>query len=165
MGEIEQSILGKVLDINMIQKILPHRYPFLFVDRIIEIKENKVIGIKNVTIDEPFFQGHFPGHPVMPGVMVIEALAQAAAILAYRTTGTGPGGDALFFFAGIDHARFRRQVVPGDQLHLEVDLIRIARGLGKFRTRALVGGDVAAEAELMAALRYSNTAAPAAGNP
>ena len=154
------------LDINGIKRYLPHRYPFLLVDRVLACEPGKMLrAVKNVTMNEPFFQGHFPGHPVMPGVMVIEALAQAAAILAYRTTGTGPGGDALFFFAGIDHARFRRQVVPGDQLHLEVDLIRIARGLGKFRTRALVGGAVAAEAELMAALRYSNTAAPAAGNP
>jgi len=154
------------LDINGIMRYLPHRYPFLLLDRVLACEPGKMIRAhKNVTMNEPFFQGHFPGHPVMPGVMVIEALAQAAAILAYRSTGTGPGGDALFFFAGIDNARFRRQVVPGDQLHLEVDLIRIARGLGKFRTRALVGGELAAEAELMAALRYSNTAAPAAGNP
>ena len=154
------------LDINGIMRYLPHRYPFLLLDRILACEPGKMIRAqKNVTMNEPFFQGHFPGLPVMPGVLVIEALAQAAAILAYRSTGTGPGGDALFFFAGIDNARFRRRVVPGDQLHLEVDLIRIARGLGKFRTRALVGGDLAAEAELMAALRYSNTAAPAAGNP
>ena len=114
---------------------------------------------KNVTMNEQFFQGHFPGHPVMPGVIVIEALAQAAAILAYRSTGTGPGGDALFFFAGIDNARFRRQVVPGDQLRLEVEVIRIMRGIGKFACRALVGEDMAAEAELMAALRRSVPAA------
>jgi 3-hydroxyacyl-[acyl-carrier-protein] dehydratase len=154
------------LDINGIMRYLPHRYPFLLLDRILACEPGKMIRAqKNVTMNEPFFQGHFPGLPVMPGVLVIEALAQAAAILAYRSTGTGPGGDALFFFAGIDNARFRRRVVPGDRLDLEVDLIRIARGLGKFRTRALVGGDLAAEAELMAALRYSNTAAPAAGNP
>ena len=108
-------------------------------------------------MNEPFFQGHFPGFPVMPGVLIIEALAQAASILAYQSTATGEGSDALFFFAGIDNARFRRQVGPGDQLNLEVDTIRIARGLGKFKTRALVDGEIAAEAELMAALRFPRT--------
>jgi 3-hydroxyacyl-[acyl-carrier-protein] dehydratase len=154
------------LDINGIMRYLPHRYPFLLVDRVLVCEPGKMIRAqKNVTINEPFFQGHFPGFPVMPGVMVIEALAQAAAILAYRSTGTGAGSDALFFFAGIDNARFRRQVLPGDQLSLEVGVIRIARGLGKFTARALVGEEVAAEAELMAALRYPSPAAPAAGNP
>jgi len=145
------------LDINGIMRYLPHRYPFLLVDRVLACEPGKMIlAHKNVTMNEPFFQGHFPGHPVMPGVMVIEALAQAAAILAYRSTGTGPGGDALFFFAGIDNARFRRQVVPGDQLRLEVQVIRIMRGIGKFACRALVGDDLAAEGDLMAALRRSD---------
>jgi len=149
------------LDINGIMRYLPHRYPFLLIDRVLACEPGKMIRAqKNVTMNEQFFQGHFPGHPVMPGVIVIEALAQAAAILAYRSTGTGPGGDALFFFAGIDNARFRRQVVPGDQLRLEVEVIRIMRGIGKFACRALVGEDMAAEAELMAALRRS---VPAAG--
>jgi 3-hydroxyacyl-[acyl-carrier-protein] dehydratase len=148
------------LDINGIMRYLPHRYPFLLLDRVLACEPGKMIRAeKNVTMNEPFFPGHFPGFPVMPGVLVIEALAQAAAILAYRSTGTGPGGDALFFFAGIDHARFRRQVVPGDQLRLEVDVIRIMRGIGKFACRALVGDEIAAEAELMAALRRSATAA------
>ena len=142
------------LDINGIMRYLPHRYPFLLVDRVLACEPGKMIrALKNVTMNEPFFPGHFPGLPVMPGVLVIEALAQAAAILAYRTVGTGPGGDALFFFAGIDNARFRRQVVPGDQLRLEVQVIRIMRGIGKFACRALVGDEMAAEAELMAALR------------
>jgi 3-hydroxyacyl-[acyl-carrier-protein] dehydratase len=146
------------LDIKGIMRYLPHRYPFLLLDRVTACEPPKMIrALKNVTMNEPFFQGHFPGFPVMPGVLIIEALAQAASILAYRSTGTGPGSDALFFFAGIDNARFRRQVGPGDQLCLEVDTIRIARGLGKFRTRALVGTEVAAEAELMAALRFPRT--------
>jgi 3-hydroxyacyl-[acyl-carrier-protein] dehydratase len=148
------------LDINGIKRYLPHRYPFLLLDRVLECEPGRMIrALKNVTMNEPFFQGHFPAFPVMPGVLVIEALAQAAAILAYRSTGIGPGGDVLFFFAGIDNARFRQQVVPGDQLRLEVDVIRIKRGIGKFRTRALVGDDVAAEADLMAALRRSDTTA------
>ena len=151
------------LDISGIMRYLPHRYPFLLVDRVLACEPGKMLrAVKNVTINEPFFAGHFPAFPVMPGVLVIEALAQAAAILAYRSTRTGPGGDALFFFAGIDHARFRRQVVPGDQLRLEVDAIRIKRGIGKFATRALVGDDIAAEAELMAALRQSDAAGSSA---
>ena len=142
------------LDIHGITRYLPHRYPFLLLDRVLSCYSGKTIrAVKNVTINEPFFPGHFPDFPVMPGVLVIEALAQAAAILAYVSTGTPPGGDHLFFFAGIDAARFRRQVVPGDRLDLEVDVIRIVRGIGKFNARAIVGGELAAEAELMAILR------------
>jgi 3-hydroxyacyl-[acyl-carrier-protein] dehydratase len=142
------------MDINAIAATLPHRYPMLLVDRVLLCEPGKRLrAIKNVTMNEPFFQGHFPGFPVMPGVLVIEALAQAAAILAYRTAGTRADGDSLFFFAGIDSARFRRVVVPGDQLTLEVEVVRIVRGVGKFATVAKVGDEVAAEAELMAALR------------
>lgn len=145
------------MDINAIMMTLPHRYPMLLVDRVLSCVPGKNLrAIKNVTVNEPFFPGHFPGFPVMPGVMVIEALAQAAAILAYRTAGTRAQGDSLFFFAGIDKARFRRQVVPGDQLILEVEVLRIVRGVGKFATRAKVGDEIAAEAELMAALRSAN---------
>src|SRR6478672_7021491 len=132
-----------LLDIDAIRAILPHRYPFLLVDAIVELEPERIVGIKNVTANEPFFPGHFPDYPVMPGVLVVEALAQAAAILAYRSTGTPPGGDHLFFFAGIDTARFRRQVVPGDRLDLVVDVIRIVRGIGKFNARAQVGGELA----------------------
>jgi len=146
------------MDIHAIAATLPHRYPMLLVDRVLSCEPGKSLrAIKNVTINEPFFTGHFPGFPVMPGVLVIEALAQAAAILAYRTAGTRADGDSLFFFAGIDNARFRRQVTPGDTLTLDVEVLRIVRGIGKFATVARVGNEIAAEAELMAALR---TAAP-----
>ena len=152
------------LDINGIMGYLPHRYPLLLVDRVLGCVPGKTLrALKNVTMNEPFFAGHFPAHPVMPGVLVIEALAQAAAILAYRTTGAKAEDGALIFFAGIDNARFRRQVVPGDQLILEVDQVRIVRGLGKYLARATVDGEIAAEAELMAALRTGKPASPAGG--
>jgi len=141
-------------DIVEIFKQLPHRYPFLLVDRILECVPGKTIrGLKNVTINEPFFHGHFPGFPVMPGVLVIEALAQASGLLAYVSGDARSGGGSLIFFAGIDNARFRKQVVPGDQLILEAEVIRVVRGVGKFRTRATVGGELACEAELIAAIR------------
>ena len=144
------SVLGP----EEILAILPHRYPFLLVDRIQEIVHNEyAVGIKNVTLNEPFFQGHFPEFPVMPGVLVIEALAQLASILAWRTAGRMPGDGTLLFFAGIDGARFRRRVLPGDRLMLEADLIRQVRAVGKHAVRALVDGELVAEAELMAALR------------
>jgi len=146
MGEIEQNILGKVLDINMIQKILPHRYPFLFVDKIIEIKENKVIGIKNVTIDEPFFQGHFPGHPIMPGVLIIEAMAQVGGVGALNMKGNL---GKLAYFLSIDNARFRKPVVPGDTLMIEVDLLKSKLNVMKVHGVVKVGDDIVAEADLM----------------
>jgi 3-hydroxyacyl-[acyl-carrier-protein] dehydratase len=150
------------LDVNGIMEFLPHRYPFLLVDRVLACEPGKTLrAIKNVTMNEPFFAGHFPGHPVMPGVLVIEALAQASAILAYRTPGPHNSEGALFLFAGIDNARFRRQVAPGDQLLLEVEVLRIVRGVGKFAARATVDGEMAAQAELMAALRPGTPAATA----
>ena len=130
-----------------IQKILPHRYPFLLVDRIVEMEPGKhIVGLKNVTVNEPFFQGHFPGKPVMPGVLIIEAMAQvgAAGILSLPEF---QGKIALF--AGIDKARFRRQVVPGDQLRIEVNVIKLRGSVGKSEAKAYVGGEIAAEAELM----------------
>ncbi|HHX94728.1 MAG TPA: 3-hydroxyacyl-ACP dehydratase FabZ [Clostridia bacterium] len=139
-----------MLSIDDIQRILPHRYPFLLVDRILDMEPGKrVVGIKNVTVNEAFFQGHFPGKPVMPGVLVIEAMAQvgAAGILAMSEF---EGKIALF--AGIDKARFRRQVVPGDQLRIEVNVLRLRGSVGKSEARAYVGEDLAAEAELMFAV-------------
>jgi 3-hydroxyacyl-[acyl-carrier-protein] dehydratase len=142
------------MDILEIMEYLPHRYPMLLVDRITELVPGASIrGIKNVTMNEPFFPGHFPGWPVMPGVLIVEALAQLASILAWKTVGRKPGDGWNIFFAGIDDARFRRMVMPGDQLVLEGTLNRQVRGIGKYSMRALVGGDVAAEAELMAAMR------------
>jgi len=144
----------QTLDIAEILKQLPHRYPFLLVDRILACDPGVSIrGLKNVTFNEPFFQGHFPGFPLMPGVLVIEALAQLSALLAYYSGEAKPCGKSLIYFAGIDGARFKRQVVPGDQLILEAEVIRIIRGIGKFRTRATVDGELACEAELIAAIR------------
>jgi len=142
------------LDIGAIMQHLPHRYPFLLVDRVLECVPGKSIrGLKNVTLNEPFFQGHFPGFPLMPGVLVIEALAQISGLLAYMSGEAKSDGRSLIFFAGIDNARFKRQVVPGDQLILEADVVRIVRGVGKFKTRASVAGELACEAELIAAIR------------
>jgi 3-hydroxyacyl-[acyl-carrier-protein] dehydratase len=142
------------MDILEIMRYLPHRYPFLLVDRIVEVVENKSIrGIKNVTMNEPFFVGHFPAYPVMPAVLVIEALAQIASILAWKMSGRDPGDGTIIFFAAIDGARFRRQVRPGDQLVLEADVLKLVRGVGKFSVRAKVDGEVVAEAELLAAMR------------
>jgi len=143
-----------VMDVDEIMRYLPHRYPFLLVDRITDIEEKKSIkGIKNVTMNEPFFQGHFPGYAVMPGVLVIEALAQIASILAWQISGRSPGDGTIIFFAAIDNARFRKQVRPGDQLVLESEVERMVRGVGKFAVRAKVDGEIVAEADLMAAMR------------
>ncbi len=148
------------MDIEEIMRYLPHRYPFLLVDRIVDLVEKKSIrGIKNVTMNEPFFQGHFPGYAVMPGVLVIEALAQIASILAWKIAGRLPGDGTFIFFAAIDNARFRRMVRPGDQLVLEAVLQRQVRGIGKYGVRATVSGEVAAEADLMAAMRTPADAA------
>jgi 3-hydroxyacyl-[acyl-carrier-protein] dehydratase len=143
-----------MIDIEGILQTLPHRYPIILVDRVLEIQPGaRIVALKNVSINEPYFMGHFPGHPVMPGVLIIEALAQAAAVLTYVTLGVKHGDGALFYFAGIDAARFKRPVTPGDQLRLEVEMGRIKRGIGKFTGRALVEGQVAAECEMMCASR------------
>ncbi len=136
-----------MLDIKQIQRILPHRYPFLLVDSILELQEGvKAVGVKNVTINEPFFQGHFPGNPIMPGVLIVEAMAQvgAVAILSKEEY-----KNKLAVFAGIDNMRMRRQVVPGDRLLMEVELIAMKRGIGKAKAKATVNGEVAASGELM----------------
>jgi len=141
------------MDIKEILRLMPHRYPILLVDRVLELEPGtRISAIKNVTVNDPFFQGHFPGHPVMPGVLIIEALAQAAAVLTYVTLKTSYPDGTLFLFAGIDGARFKRPVEPGDQLRLEVTMDRVKRGVGKFTARALVDSDVVCEAELMCAL-------------
>ena len=142
------------MDIHQILKQLPHRYPILLVDRVLEIEKGKSIkAIKNVTINEPFFTGHFPHRPVMPGVLMLEALAQAAALLAFDAVGTTPDDKTVYYFAGIDGARFKRPVEPGDQLTLEVELDRMKAGIFKFKSRAKVGEEVAVEAELMCTMR------------
>ncbi len=143
---------GFPMDIQAVLAQLPHRYPFLLVDRVIECVPGKRIeAIKNVTVNEPFFPGHFPGRPVMPGVMILEALAQAAGILAFKTAGVVPDEKSRFFFVGIDKARFRRPVEPGDRLVLKATLERAIRGIWKFDTVAEVDGTVAASATMMVA--------------
>jgi 3-hydroxyacyl-[acyl-carrier-protein] dehydratase len=143
-----------MMDIHQILKQLPHRYPILLVDRVLEIDKGKRIkALKNVTINEPFFTGHFPHRPVMPGVLMLEALAQAAALLAFDTLGTTPDDKTVYYFAGIDGARFKRPVEPGDQLVMEVSLDRMKAGIFKFSAVARVDGQVACEAELMCTMR------------
>ncbi|HXQ64805.1 MAG TPA: 3-hydroxyacyl-ACP dehydratase FabZ [Steroidobacteraceae bacterium] len=138
------------MDIAAVMHQLPHRYPFLLVDRVLEYVPGKTIrALKNVTINEPFFQGHFPHRPVMPGVLLLEALAQTAGILAFRTAGVIPDEHTRFFFVGIDNARFRKPVEPGDQLLLYAEFQRIVRGIWKFGTRAEVNGTEVCSADMM----------------
>jgi 3-hydroxyacyl-[acyl-carrier-protein] dehydratase len=142
------------MDIHEILRKLPHRYPILLVDRVLELdKGNRILALKNVTINEPYFMGHFPHRPVMPGVLMLEALAQAAAILAFETLDVMPDDKTVYYFAGIDGARFKRPVEPGDQLLLEVKLDRMKSGIFKFKARALVGEELAVQAELMCTMR------------
>lgn len=142
------------MDIHEILEYLPHRYPFLLVDRILEVVPGGHIkALKNVTINEPFFPGHYPHHPVMPGVLVIEALAQTAAILSFKTLGGKPDDKSVYYFVGIDNARFKRPVSPGDQLIFEVDLVANKRGIWKFSAVAKIDGQVAAAADLMCTVR------------
>ena len=142
------------MDIHEILQHLPHRYPMLLVDRVLECEPGKrILALKNVSMNEPFFSGHFPHHPVMPGVLIIEALAQAAAILSFKTLGNKPDDKSVYYFVGIDDARFKRPVGPGDQLILDVTLERLLRGLWKFSAQARVGDALAAEATLMCTVR------------
>ena len=142
------------MDIHQILKHLPHRYPFVLVDRVLEIEPgNKIKAVKNVSINEPFFPGHFPHHPVMPGVLIVEALAQAAAILSFKTGNFMPSDDSVYYFAGIDKARFKKPVSPGDQLILEVSIDRILKGIWKYNCSASVDGKLVAEADIMCILK------------
>ena len=143
-----------MMDIHQILKLLPHRYPILLVDRVLEIEIGKNIkALKNVTINEPFFMGHFPKHPVMPGVLMIEAMAQAAALLSFSTLGVTPDDKTVYYFAGIDGARFKRPVGPGDQMIMDVSLLRMKSGIFKFKGVTRVDGNIACEAELMCTMR------------
>jgi 3-hydroxyacyl-[acyl-carrier-protein] dehydratase len=140
-----------MLDVNQIKEVIPHRYPFLLIDQVVEMEEGKrVVAKKNVTINEPFFQGHFPDYPVMPGVLIVEALAQAGAVaMLQKEENKGKIG----FLAGIDSCRFKRQVVPGDTLMLEVEITRLKGPIGKGKAKATVNGELACEAEIMFAIQ------------
>ena len=143
-----------MMDIHAILKQLPHRYPILLVDRVLAIEPGKNIrALKNVTINEPFFTGHFPHRPVMPGVLMLEAMAQTAALLSFATAGVTPDDKSVYYFAGIDGARFKRPVEPGDQLVMDVSLLRMKAGIFKFKGEARVGEELACEAELMCTMR------------
>lgn len=142
------------MDIHEILNYLPHRYPFLLVDRVLEVVPGeRITALKNVSMNEPFFPGHYPHHPVMPGVLVIEAMAQTAAILSFKTMDSKPDDKSVYYFVGIDEARFKRPVEPGDQLLLEVRIERFLRGIWKFRGEARVGENLAAEGVLMCTVR------------
>lgn len=145
---------GKTLELQDILKCLPHRYPFLLIDRVMDYEPHQYIhALKNVTINEHFFVGHFPDHPVMPGVLIIEAMAQAAAVLANFSIEKGPSGRLYYYFAGIDDFRFKRPVVPGDQLLIEIKLLRLMRGVAKFAGKAMVGENVVAEGGMLCSIR------------
>lgn len=142
------------MEIKEILECLPHRFPFLLVDRVLHCEPGKsIVAVKNVAINEPFFQGHFPDVPIMPGVMILEAMAQAAGILSYKTLGGLEHRKVLYYFVGIDNARFKKPVTPGDQLILEVKMGRQVRGIGKFEALARVGDTVVTEAELMCTIK------------
>jgi 3-hydroxyacyl-[acyl-carrier-protein] dehydratase len=142
------------LDIHEILNHLPHRYPFVLIDRVIDLKLNEEItAIKNVTINEPFFPGHFPYHPVMPGVLIVEAMAQAAAVLSFKTMNVLPSEDSVYYFAGIDNVRFKKPVSPGDQLVLNVKIDRVLKGIWKYKAQAKVDDLIVAEAEMMCILK------------
>lgn len=154
----------KTLDITQIKQLLPHRYPMLLVDRVLDYELNKTItAIKNVTANEEFFNGHFPHKPVMPGVLMIEALAQTAALLSFLSMGVKPDENSVVYFVGIDSARFKRPVEPGDQLKMDVEILRVSRGIWKYKAVGTVDGKVALEAELMCTIRSSADASQPAG--
>jgi len=142
------------MNIHEILENLPHRYPFVLIDRVVSMELGKEItALKNVTINEPFFPGHFPYHPVMPGVLIVEAMAQAAAVLSFKTKNLKPSNDSVYYFAGIDSARFKKPVSPGDQIILNVKIERILKGIWKYKGVATVDGEVVAEASMMCILK------------
>jgi 3-hydroxyacyl-[acyl-carrier-protein] dehydratase len=155
---------NKTMDICEIKSYLPHRYPLLLVDRVISYEEGKnITAIKNVTVNEEFFNGHFPHKPVMPGVLMIEAMAQTAALLSFKTMNLKPDENSVVYFVGIDNARFKRPVGPGDQLKMDVEILRNARGIWKYKAVGSVDGQVAVEAELMCTIRSVADASQPAG--
>ncbi len=142
------------MDIHEVLEHLPHRYPFLLIDRVLDVVPNEsIVALKNVTINEPFFPGHYPHHPVMPGVLIIEAMAQASALLSFKSMGTKPDDNSVYYFVGIDNARFKRPVSPGDQLIFKSAITMSRRGMWKFTCTAEVDGQVAAEADLICTIR------------
>ncbi len=143
-----------MMDVKEIRKYLPHRYPFLLVDRVIElIPGESIVAIKNVTVNEPFFNGHFPDHPVMPGVLLVEAMAQAAGVLGFKTMDKTPEDGSIYYFVGADDLRFKRPVVPGDQVRLEAKVMSERRGIWKFAVKASVDGQIACSATILCADR------------
>jgi 3-hydroxyacyl-[acyl-carrier-protein] dehydratase len=155
---------NKTLDIHQIKQYLPHRYPLLLVDRVLTWESGKTItAIKNVTVNEEFFNGHFPHKPVMPGVLMVEALAQTAAILSFLTMNVKPDENSVVYFVGIDNARFKRPVEPGDQLKMDVEIVRVSRGIWKYKAVGSVDGKVALEADLMCTIRSANDASQQPG--
>ena len=143
-----------MMDVNEIRKYLPHRYPFLLVDRVVELVPGaSIVAYKNVTVNEPFFNGHFPDHPVMPGVLVVEAMAQAAGILGFKTMDKTPEDGSIYYFVGADNLRFKRPVVPGDRLQLEAKVLSEKRGIWKFEVKATVDGDTVSAATILCADR------------
>jgi 3-hydroxyacyl-[acyl-carrier-protein] dehydratase len=143
-----------MMDVNEIRKYLPHRYPFLLVDRVVELTPGEsIVAYKNVTVNEPFFNGHFPDHPVMPGVLIVEAMAQAAGILGFKTMDKTPQDGSIYYFVGADNLRFKRPVVPGDRLQLEASVLSEKRGIWKFQVEATVEGDTVSSATILCADR------------
>lgn len=144
------------MDVHEVLAHLPQRFPFLMVDRVLDCEPGRRIrALKNVSVNEPYFPGHFPHRPVMPGVLILEAMAQAAGILVFRTLGQRPGTDSVYYYAGIDGARFKRPVVPGDRLEIEVEIVASKRGVWKFACRAQVDGGLVAEAEILCTVRHA----------
>ncbi len=157
------EIKPTIFDVQEVLKYLPHRYPFLLVDRIIEFEANqRIVGLKNVTINEPFFAGHFPGVPIMPGVLILESMAQVGGFLVFKAAEDRE--KKLVFFSGVENARFRRPVRPGDQLRIEMTVLKIKSRIGKLHGRAYVDGQIAAEAEIMFSMVSRDDFAEAAAN-
>lgn len=143
-----------MMDVNEIRRYLPHRYPFLLVDRVVDLTRGEsIVAYKNVTVNEPFFNGHFPDHPVMPGVLIIEAMAQAAGILGFKTMDKTPQDGSIYYFVGADNTRFKRPVVPGDRLQLEAKILTERRGIWKFEVKATVEGELVCSSTILCADR------------